>query len=486
MKNFPTQNQTKEITGIMPNFQLLKKLPANKILALANNQKHSLYLRLSLLFSSFLVIIWLGAALFTWWESREYVGEFFDTQQLLLAKTLATTPLGWANGELPDSRDFFKGIGKKGRGREEDDALGFAVFSKDGRPLLTDGENNFNPANWQPGFTNSHIKNSDDLWRIVWLASPDGERIIAVGQELDYRDEMVYDMLWQQMLPWLLVFPILLAGVIFVLYREFSPLRRLAQSLEQRQPQDTTPIDQNEAPAEIRPFISALNLLFTKMEQALTREKAFVSDAAHELRTPLAGLRLQAEVIEMAHEDEATRRRAVGLLLAGIDRSSHLIDQLLTLSGLDSKKVESETMARPNVTLAAYIIDFLEAQRELIDQKQLTVERQLKDDLSPSSEMIQILLRNVLDNALKYTNEGGRIVIELNSEIIKISNTCPPIATEYAKRLGERFFRPPGQNAPGSGLGLSIARRIAEQEKWNMVFGIDENGFAVKINFKKH
>lgn len=435
----------------------------------------SLRLRLSVFFTLLLIAAWITAGVLSWKETRDYIDEFFDTQMFLFAKTLANADPAPLAPALPREKDALRGAGKNQRGDLDEDALGFAIFNSEGVVILHDGEKgrHFRYAPGARGFEKSRARTGDDIWRIVRLPSRDGSRQIAVGQDMEYRREMVFDMLKEQFKPWLFCFPVLLVGLLWMLSRELAPLSRVAKTLETRPPGDSAPIQAAALPTEVRPLIRALNGLFARHASLLERERSFVSDAAHELRTPLAGLRIQAEVLGLAADDPAGRAHALQGILAGIDRCNRLVEQLLTLSRLESapdSAAPGESV--PLATLAPLapldwpllLDEVLAEYRPFAEKKGLAVTRSvvaLPCSMTGHPGLVAILLRNLVGNAVTYTPPGGDIRITLSSVDLAIENSAPPLSADHLARLGERFFRPPGQTESGSGLGLSIARHIA-------------------------
>ena len=440
-----------------------------------SKRKRSLRFRLSRFFAILLFAAWSIAALSSWLISKERIDTFFDTQQMLFAKQLAGAGYGTITSHLPDTDDILAAAGKGDEGEQEDDALAFAVFSPEGKLLLSDGEEGkkfvFTPhAN---GFVNTRV--DGERWRIVWLTSLDRKVIVAVGQEREYREEMVLEIIVGQMLPWLFLLPVLLIGLIWMLSRELAPLRAVAESLAMRDLNDTTPVAIN-VQSEVLPLVQALNGLFARFGAMLRRERAFIADAAHELRTPLAGLSIQVQVAQNARQPEK-RSHALAQLRKSIGRTSRLVDQLLMLFKLESQDAKPSgfvSTSSSRLPWAGLVKTALEEAQDQIEAKGIGLSM-LEDSsgasVSGQGELLGVMLRNVVNNAVKYTPEAGKIEILLSGCGLTVRNSSRDIPAEETARLGERFFRPPGETEAGSGLGLSIVKRIAEL-----------HGLAVKIN----
>jgi two-component system sensor histidine kinase QseC len=227
------------------------------------------------------------------------------------------------------------------------------------------------------------------------------------------------------------------------------------------------------------------------------REQAFVADAAHELRTPLAGLRVQAQVVELSDDDPPARRHALTQMRVSIDRCDRLVEQLLTLSRLESlsdgHSGREGGLSFVSLDWPALLEEAISEFRPQAGDKGITMECAVKAIPARSlgaPSLMAILLRNLLDNAVKYTAAGGSTGITLDSHALTIENSGSGVCDTCLPRLGERFFRPPGQEAPGSGLGLSIAKQIAGLHGFtlhlqNRAAGLDggSNGFEASLVF---
>ena len=468
----------------------------------------SLLFRLFLFLSLLLMGGWLAVALVSWQENSSYINEFYDTQQMLFAKRLASAAdLEKLSTQPPKTKQLLKGLKKKQRGEQEDDALAFAIFDQNGNMLLSDGDNgqafSFNPK--KRGFSNVYLadpltpkgkkKHEDpkDMWRIVWLDSLDGSFRVAVGQELEYRSDMSWDLLSKQLFPWLIALPILLLGILGLVKWELRPLNQVAKNLNARNPQDTSALETKTLPAEVQPLALALNNLFKRTSEMIEREHAFISDAAHELRTPLTALRVQAEVAAMAKNDPKMQENALAKMLCGIERSSHLIEQLLNISRLEAmhfsspkKNSGSKENGSPNIfntplnwpslieqTIQDYQFQIekkaLHLQLNFSSCKNETLFAKISPPQRGNVELVLLMLSNLMDNAVKYTPNNGNIEIYLDEKKLVIQNSGNGVPEKLLKRLGERFYRPPGQNQPGSGLGISIIQRVAELHNYSLV-----------------
>ncbi len=425
----------------------------------------SLRLRLILIFSLLALLTWCTASVVAWVMSRNTINEVFDTQQMLFAKRLATANLGDLLADesarsLPKTKKLVH-HGK--RGEQDDDALAFAIFDRQGKMLLNDGENgaDFLFDGEREGFTDGERKGDDDSWRLVWLTSPDGRYRIVVGQEWDYRRDMALGMVTGQLVPWLATLPVLMLLIALMVGRELRPLRAVAAGLRRRAPDDATPLDARQVPTEVRPLVDALNALFARINALLVRERRFTSDAAHELRSPLAALRVQTEVVQLAGDDAPMREHALDNLTVGIDRATRLVDQLLTLSRLDSLSDLAELAPIDWNDLVTMTLAEQDRQAHAAGVTLRYEHRGTPPPRQGETLLLSLLLRNLLDNAVRYTPQGGVVTVTLSERSLTVEDDGPGVTAEHLARLGERFYRPPGQEQTGSGLGLSIVQRIA-------------------------
>lgn len=447
-------------------------------------KKLSLQLRLIIFFIIISGSVFFSAGILSWYEGREKLDEFFDTYQILIGRKLST--LDWQNF-TPESQTKIDKLIKDldDDGEEEDDALGFAIFSPQGKMLFHDGNEGkyFKFRKDISGFHNQRINKDKEKWRILWLESLDKQYIIAIGQELDFREDAAFDLVEDTLLPWAAGLTILLLAAIYMVSREFRPIKKLAEDIKSRNSNDLSAIDHKDMPSEIAPLVKALNNLFIKINDMIKRERSFISDSAHELRSPLTALKVQLEVAELAEDDGKVRKEALEKLGMGIARASRLVEQLLELSRLEAYQDQQ--------TNNAQMIDWNDLLTKVVSEHQSAAENQnikleyVKKGTFHLNEgyplLWALLLRNLLDNAIRYSPQGADIRLTMESQAIRVFNAPAHISEDIIPRLKERFFRPPGQSQSGSGLGLSIVDRIAKLHHCKLELQNKDNGFEVSV-----
>lgn len=442
----------------------------------------SLRVRLTLLFLLLTSAAWGIASFVAWQQTTDKLDKLFDTQQLLFARRLSAMNFDELHTLAPQVR----AKKKVKHGHLDDDALAFAIFTSDGNMVLNDGENGQDIL-WgsnREGFSDGYLRDDDDEWRFLWLTTRDGRHRIAVGQEWDYRREMALDIVTSQLTPWLVALPLMFLLLIVLLSRELAPLKKLANTLRARAPDSAETLNNENVPNEVRPLVDALNQLFIRTHDAMTRERRFTSDAAHELRSPLAALKVQTEVAQLSMDDPQGLDKALAQLHQGIDRATRLVDQLLTLSRLDSlaQLDDVQTISLDELLQSAVMDMYHPAQQAGVE---------LRLHLNAANVMrigqpllLSLLVRNLLDNAVHYSTAGSQVDITLDVREFRVRDNGPGISTEALARIGERFYRPPGQEQPGSGLGLSIVKRIASLHSMTASFGnARDGGFEARIRW---
>lgn len=327
-------------------------------------------------------------------------------------------------------------------------------------------------------------------FRIYVRALGNGMKI-AVGQDTAARDEIARDSALRTLMPFLILIPVLLWLVRYLVGVLFQPLSRLSGQLDQAESKlERVPSD--ELPAEVRPFVNAINRLLDRVSRSVAMQRRFVADAAHELRSPLTALSLQSERLQAAEMSDEARQR-LETLHQGIRRARSLLDQLLTFArAQDVQESSSETALQPCV------LGLIEEMLPLADNRRIDLGISgdgLENDLRVAASEIDLktLLRNLLDNAIRYTPEGGRVDLSVQTApdrvILCISDNGPGIAPQERERVFDAFYRVPGSDVSGSGLGLSIVRTVADRLGAGLELGYTdvqtETGLRVELSLRR-
>lgn len=422
----------------------------------------SLRLRLMIYFILVFTTLGLASATLSWFETKEKIDEFFDTYQIALARQLST--VDWADIAADSQSRTDRIIDKLHNAEDEDEALGFAVFSRDGQKIFHDNENgkDFYYGGYIGGFITQTV--DDEQWRVVWIFSADEKYIIAVGQELAYRNDVIWDTLEEFIAPWLGGILLALVIMLWLISKGFRPLQKLAADVSRRPASDLSPLSADGQPSEVTPLISSFNRYLEQIDSMIRRERSFIANASHELRTPLAGLKIQLDVARLEGLPEAERQSALDNLEQGINRASHLVEQLLTLSRLETSIFQNRLSVEPIDWSSIANTLFYEYQGRIL-QKHIKLQSSIASQgviANGDPTLCALLLRNLLDNALKYSPDSAELNLIITPEQISFSNSGITLKADDLAHLSERFYRPAGQTEQGSGLGLSIVRCIAD------------------------
>jgi len=299
-------------------------------------------------------------------------------------------------------------------------------------------------------------------WRTYGLQTLDG--VIQIAQPLRVRAAFARGAALRVVIPLLLLLPILGAAIVGVVGNGLRPLRRVATEVQRRDVHSLTPLATERLPPEVAPLIDALNRLLLRLHAAFQTQRAFVADAAHELRSPLTAVRLQLQLLDRA-PDEAARCEARANLGAAVDRAIHLVEQLLTLARSEPREDAGEWSRIPLEQATA---------DGIADANALAVARRIDLGLEAEPAAVQgdrdalrVLVRNLVDNAVRYTPEGGQVRVSTHQQAsgatLEVADTGPGIPPSDRERAFDRFYR--RSNAPegGSGLGLAIVKAIADR-----------------------
>lgn len=302
-----------------------------------------------------------------------------------------------------------------------------------------------------------------EQWRILVRTRSDGSRV-AVGQPTANRDEVAQDSALRTIVPLGVLIPCLMVVIAIVVDRSLRPLSSLARDIDAKQSDHLEKLPVEGIPAEILPFVASINRLLERIGAMFDRERRFVADAAHELRTPITALIVQADNLERVALSEDGRDRLQSLK-TGTRRTAHLLEQLLTLARYDSEAATDPPSSEFDRIVKEVVADLLPIAR----QKSIDLGFIRAEAVSVHAESVAlgVLARNLIDNALRHAPDGGRVDVSLFAEndhvVFQVDDTGPGIPETDLDRIFEPFFRGSRARGDGTGLGLSIVRRIVER-----------------------
>lgn len=326
-----------------------------------------------------------------------------------------------------------------------------------------------------------------DPWYVYSLQDAKTGRTVQVFQQGDKRGDLAVGVAKRIAQPLAVALPLLALLVWISIGRSLAPLKTTSMQIKTRNADNLAPIDMSRAPDEIRPLGDALNSLLLRLSSSIEHERAFTADAAHELKTPLAVIKVQTQVALQA-TIAAQQRLAMQNVVEGVDRAAHLVDQLLLLARLDETRNLSMSLISLNDAVRACTAAHeTDRRRKGIT---LTIIENASLAVNGNAEFLRSLLNNLVDNAVKYGVQGGHIEIVLTKTagkpVVIVRDDGPGVQTRERARLTDRFYRAMGNQAYGSGLGLSIAARIASLFDAVLSFdeGIHGKGLSAKLEFR--
>ncbi|KJV08104.1 histidine kinase [Methylocucumis oryzae] len=365
--------------------------------------------------------------------------------------------------------------------------IAFQLWSKkEGLVLYSDSAPRYPFANLQNGFSSTEI--NGDLWHVYSLTNATGEYSVHVAQKEEIRAELADEISTQLVTQFLIGLPVLGMVIWMIVGQALKPLARLEKSLAKREASYLKPLSTRGLPNEIVPMVTEINNLFVQLEQAFEHERRFTSDAAHELRTPLAGLLTQAQVALRTHDD-SMRKQALKRIEQAVNRMTYMVQQLLTFSRIESG---TEYMNQEVLELDKEVVQIVahlepEAHRKRI---QLEVVEESPVPIIVNAALIAILIRNLIDNAIKYTPNQGNILISVigrgKTLDFCVEDSGPGIAPDQYEKALQRFHRciETAYAAQGTGLGLSIVQRIAAIHNADLILGVSQwGGLKVTVSF---
>ena len=418
---------------------------------------------------------WLVTMVFSYIDAHHEVDQMFDAQLAQAAQTLlalASHDPGRDIEELGDAAHKYQ------------QRLHCQIWRRDGVLLMRSKNAPTSPLTEAPGFSETHDKNGH--WRHFSQWNSDHSLQVQVSEDHHIRDDLIGHIAWRLLLPALFGLPLIGLWVWLATRHGLASLDDTARQIAARDPQQLQPVQPAMAPEEIRTLLEALNGLFSRVEQTLESERRFTADAAHELRTPLAALQAQLQVARRARND-AERDHSLLAMQSGLTRAAHLVEQMLQLARLDPESGLPEPITVDLVPLVESVC---------ADLGPALLAKHLDFDLvAPAQaliigqpEWLRILARNLIDNAQRYTPQGGQLRVEISKQAglctLAVHDSGPGIPPAERATVLRRFHRLHHDKASGSGLGLAIVTRIAELHDARLELGDSPlGGLAIAVTW---
>ena len=422
---------------------------------MADRTPRSLQSQLLLAVLGLVLLAWTAAAALTWHNAQDEVGDLLDAHLAQTAALLRLQQLDELNeDQLNEAPDLDK----------HQHHVVFQLW-REGQLLARSKNAPTEPLTHQRGRGFADSQAAGKSWRVFVTQGHEGDVNILVGEQQSARQDIVRASVVGMLKPMALALPLLALGIWWVVRGLVRPLRQLGAAVSVRQPQSLVPLPSAGVPPEVLPLVSALNDLFTRMAELLVTERQFTADAAHELRTPIAGIRMQAQVAQGATQN-AERAAALDATVQGCDRATRLVEQLLQLARLDAETATPDAAATDLERVAHTAVADLQSAAQARGQ-QVLLQTPGPVNIHLTEPLAHVLLRNLLDNALRYSPDGAQVQVHITAASAGIpARLCvedggPGLTNGEMARLGERFFRVLGTGQSGSGLGWSIVRRIA-------------------------
>lgn len=420
--------------------------------------------------------IWAAMMTYTWYNTQHEIEEVFDAQLAQATNVL----FGLTQHEMTEQGlDGFRfDLLESGLVHEYEKKLAFQVW-KNGKLLLRSGSAPIIPMTNRFGYSDGNI--NDGLWRFLYREDAKTGLLVIVGEEYSVRQELTQKIILQVFWPILIALPILGFLIVLGVKKGLKPLQNLTNEISKRSVNQLSPVSMKGVPKEVSPIVVEINQLLKKLKRAIDTERQFTADAAHELRTPLAALKTQAQVAQRA-KDDSTKIHALDKIIEGVDRSTHLVEQLLMLARLDPESLQGEFEA---INLGKTIEQAIAQVSHIALERKINISLHTDKNISLKGieTLFNVLIINLLKNAFIYTPKGGFVEALVTTKdeniVISVSDSGVGIPKELRERIFDRFYRISGTTRVGSGLGLSIVKRIVEIHSGEIVVDDSDSGGTI-------
>ncbi len=439
----------------------------------------SLQGRLLVLVLGLVVAVWLATAAITWVDARRQLDELLDSH---LAQAAALLVVQQTGEREEDERGVDAPLLHRYAPR-----VAFQVFHS-GQLVQRSANAPIQPL--MAGMAGSGgefqtVVSAGKTWRVFAAYGAERDVEVFVGEQVESREDILWAVLRSALWPMVVALPALAGAVWWAIRQGVAPIRRLASTLKQRAPQELEPVVVADAPSELTPMVVALNDLLLRTAQLVEKERRFTADAAHELRTPIAAIRAQAQVA-LAATDAPQRKHALESTLHGCDRATRLVEQLLTLSRAES----GTTPPSEALDLGAIVRGVVAELANLaLDKNQDIGVAAAEGCIARGDAMLlAVLVRNLVDNAIRYSPVEATVAVAVSRTErgirLTVEDSGPGMNSADLVRLGERFFRVVGTYQEGSGLGWSIVRRIVSlhQATWRVSRSESLHGLCIEVD----
>jgi two-component system sensor histidine kinase QseC len=440
--------------------------------------RHGIRRRLVLLLSASVALVWAGMLAWSYFDTREEVAEQADARLEEGARTIMLLDLT----RLASLAEAPVGDDDDDEGDEDKDLqLRFQVWDRGGTLRLR--SRGAPDVGFRPGAGHAMLEHDRYAWHTYAMRDPVQGYQVRVFERPGVRGRLVNKTARRMAQVLLVGLPVLALLAWISIGYGLRPLRRVSDAIALRDAGKLDPIDVANIPAEVQPLVDALNRLLLRLSASLAHERAFTADAAHELRTPLAAIKIQAEVA-LGAADAQERSHAMHQIIQGVNRTTHLVRQLLLLARLDQPALQAP---RQGVDLAQLAQDSAARFAGAALDKGIELELDATPGCIVQGDPVSlsVMVDNLIDNAVKYGAFGGHLRVTVTGAALAVLGDGPAVDAATRARLVDRFYRAEGNAAEGSGLGLSIVAKIAQAYGGALELGpgIDGAGFGATVRF---
>ena len=434
-----------------------------------------------------LLLLWPMSVVLTWLVAQGIANKPFDRELAEMVRVLSKQVVvqAAAGGQAVAQFSLPPGASEILRTDEADDiyyqVLGLRGEYLSGDRSLPEPDDEDRAPPGELRYRDDTIRNDSVRVAYLWVdvpgRPPSAAPLVQVAETLGKRSRLATEIIKGVILPQFVILPLAVLLVWLALARGIAPLNELQRRIRKRESSDLSPIDEHEAPEEVSPLVRAINDLLARLDQSMSAQKHFLADAAHQLKTPLAGLRMQAELaqreIDAGQSDPRARKRSLQQIALSSQRAAHMVNQLLAMARTDNKEHASQ---RENVNLAQLAADTVRDFVPRAMEKRIDLGYEAPDAVPAGGLMVRghpmllrEMIRNLVDNALQYTPSGGTVTVRLMHDpfgqvvVLQVEDSGPGIPAAERELVFQPFYRTPGTGVDGSGLGLAIVREIATQ-----------------------